>query len=91
MPFDLVLTLDLGMDSENDFFDEIVAQNEGEAIQALAFGKLSDFAKVTPKQKKDYVVQRLSEQFTNIYFNAKDDRALQSFRQQLQNARKAVK
>lgn len=89
--FDLVLKLDLGLDTENDFFDEIVAQNEGDAIQALALGKLSDFAKVTPEQKKEYVITKLSEQFANIYFNAKDERTLIALRQQLQASRKAGK
>ena len=89
--FNLVLTLDLGNDTEEDFFNEIVAQNEGEAIQALALGKLSDFAKVTAEQKKDYVVKKLSEQFANIYFNAKDDRELIALRQRLQADRRGGK
>lgn len=89
--FDLTLTLDLGADTEEDFFNEIVAQNEGEAIQSLARGKLSDFVNVTPQQKKDYVTAKLAEQFANIYFNSKDERALMALREQLQSARKAVK
>jgi len=89
--FDLTLTLDLGPDTEEDFFNEIVAQNEGEAVQVLARGKLSDFVNVTAQQKKDYVTTKLAEQFANIYFNSKDERALMTLREQLQLARKAVK
>lgn len=91
MPFDITLSIDLGDDTENDFFNEIVAQNEGEAIQTLAQGKATNFANVTAQQKKDFVLERLAQQFANIYFNSKDERTLQALRTQLQDARKGGK
>lgn len=80
MPFQLILDINIGADTESDFFDEIVSQNEGDAIQALANGKALDFSKVTAQQKSDYVRAKMGEQFANIYFNAKLEREVQNFR-----------
>lgn len=81
MGFQLVLDIDITPDTEKDFFDEIITQNEGEAIQALAAGKRLGFENVTDQQKKDFVVTKLAQQFANIYQNAKLEREVNEFRQ----------
>lgn len=82
MAFQLTLSVEIGSDTENDFYNEIVAQNAGEAIQELSNGNAIEFANVTADQKKDFVLKKLSEQFANIYNNSKLEREVQIFRAQ---------
>lgn len=87
MPFELIIPIDIGDDTEKDFINEVIAQNEGAAIQALALGKLTDYVNVTDAQKKQFVIQMLGEQYSNIYHNAKDERAIVALRNQLKTER----
>lgn len=82
MSFKLTLDVEIGADTEGDFYNEIVAQNAGEAIQELANGNAIEFANVTAEQKKNFVLKKLSEQFANIYNNSKLEREVQVFRAQ---------
>jgi len=87
MPFDLIIPINIGDDTEKDFINEVIAQNEGEAIQTLAKGKLTDFLNVTDAEKKAFVIQKLSSQYQQIYFNAKDERAVMGLRESLKKQR----
>lgn len=82
------IEIDLGGDTEEDFVDAIISENEGDAIQKLANGKLIEFQKITAQQKKDYAIARLGAQYTQVYQNASDEKKTQAFRRGLQEARK---
>lgn len=79
MAFEIVITINTN-DSKQQFIDEIIAQNQGDAIQVLAQGDAIKFASVTPAQKEAYVLAKFSEQFTNIYENTVLEREVNSFR-----------
>lgn len=87
--FILQVPIDIDGDSEADFFDTIVAMNEGQAIQELAGGKASNFAKITTEQKKNFALNQIGRTFSQVYQNAKDEARLNELRQTIQTEREA--
>lgn len=79
MAFTISINIDT-TDSEQDFYNQIVADNEGEAVQTLAKGKLLDFLSVTDEQKKTFALGLLSRDFTQRYNNAQVEKAVTAFR-----------
>lgn len=75
----ITLQLDI-QDTEQDFYNQIVADNEGLAIQELSGGKLLDFLDVTPQQKKDFALKLLSNDFAQRYNNAQVEKLVHQFR-----------
>ncbi len=67
---------------EKDFFNMIVNDNEGEAIQTLANGKALEFVKVSDDQKKSFCVALLSRDLTNRFIAAQVEKDVQTFREQ---------
>lgn len=87
--FILPVPIEIDGDTEADFFDAIVAMNEGQAIQELASGKASNFAKITAEQKKTFTLNQIGKTFSQVYQNAKDEQRLNELRQTIQNEREA--
>lgn len=79
MAFSITIEINTS-DTEKQFIDEIISQNSGDAIQVLANGRALDFQNVTDEQKKQYVLGKFGEQFTNIYENTKLEREVDNFR-----------
>lgn len=76
---------------EKDFYNELVALNEGQAVQELAGGKIRDFANITDQQKKDFALKQIGQTFSNVYENSKLESEVQAFRLQKQAEREAAK
>ncbi len=76
---------------EKDFYNELVALNEGQAVQELAGGKIRDFANITDAQKKDFALKQIGNTFSNVYENSKLESEVQAFRAQKQAEREAAK
>ena len=76
---------------EKDFFAELTALNEGQAIQELANGKARDFGNITDAQKKDFVIKQIATTFSNAYENSKLETEVQAFRAKKQAERDAAK
>jgi len=90
MPFNITITID-SPDGEQDFYNQIVADNEGRAIQELSAGKLLDFVSVTDAQKKDFALKLLGRDFTQRYNNAQIEKAVSAFRAAEQAKRNPTK
>ena len=90
MAFQIQITIDTN-DSKETFINEIIAQNQGDAIQVLAQGDAIKFATVTPAQKESYVLAKFGEQFTSIYENTVLEREVNTFRQTKRDERKGDK
>jgi len=78
--FSLTIEIDLGTVTKEDFVDEIFRLNEGQALQELAKGKVSDFASITPAQKEQFVLQQVGKTFEQVYKNSAVERKVQEFR-----------
>lgn len=89
--FSITIPIDIGDDTEKDFINQIISTNEGDAIQTLANGKALDFLNVSDEAKRQYVLNKIGEQFSNIYENGKDEAQVIALRNQLADQRKARK
>lgn len=82
---ELLLKLDINA-TEEEFINQVVEDNEGDAIQAIGNGRASGLAKATPAQKKEYVVKLLSRDFEQRFINAQIEKQIGEVRKALQQA-----
>ena len=88
----LTITLQLDIDAtEKEFFDQIIEDNEGQAIQALGNGRVSQFNKATEEARKNFALGLLASDYTQRFINAQDEKAVRALRQQRQEEREARK
>lgn len=88
MIFDLTIKLDIS-GTEKDFINEIITQNIGEVMADLVNGDPIKFADVTFDQKKEWVLNKLGEQFENIFEKSILERKLNLIRQNKHAERQA--
>lgn len=86
----LTLTLDIDA-TEKEFFDQIIEDNEGQAIQALGQGRVSKFNEATAEQRKNFCLDLLARDYSQRFINAQDEKAVRALREQRQLEREAKK
>lgn len=78
--FDVTVQIDLGEVVKKDFIEEIFRLNEGQALQELVSGRVSDFASITDQQKEAFVLRQVGKTFEQVYKNSAIERKVQDFR-----------
>lgn len=88
----LEITLNLDIDAtEKEFFDQIIEDNEGQAIQTLGNGRVANFNKATDEQRKAFCLDLLARDYSQRFINAQDEKAVRALREQRQLEREAKK